>query len=511
MLHFVILKRSLPCGGLFIDLLFAVFKINTWSIKILSGNRRELRTMAGLEKRLAEQRRGKGRYIVAVLSMLLAVLAVAGASYYWFSGGIEQSKEKGSIVTPQNKVNIMVMGVDERSDDTGRSDTLFVVTVDTNTKEVAMLSVPRDTRVKIPGHGWDKINHAYAFGGHKLTQKAVEGLLGIKIDHYVTINISGFKKIIDAVGGVTIDVEKRMYYTDPYDDNGDDHGPFVIDLRPGVQHMDGRTAIQYVRYRDEEGDIGRVERQQTFLKALLKEVASPSVITKIPAIIREVSSVVTTDMSNSEMINLAKTLNDASKKGLKTDMVPGKPAFIDEISYWLPDVMALRKHVAQTLGVTMEEKYVATTQRDASEYETSIPKEMKVVETPKVTKTTNKDKTATSDKSKKSEKPEDSAGTSKPVMKKASSKVSVEVVNASGVAEIGDKVADILRGQGLEVASVTNTQNAYKNTVIISNTTDSTVVNKLSSLPFKYSLQITKDEGKTIDAVVVVGKDYTGK
>lgn len=468
--------------------------------------------MAGLEKRLAEQRRGKGKSVVAVLSILLAVLVVAGASYFWFSGGLEQSKERGSIVTPQNKINIMVMGVDERGDDVGRSDTLFVVTIDTNTKEVAMLSVPRDTRVKIPGHGWDKINHAYAFGGHKLTQQSVEGLLGIKIDHYITINIAGFKKIIDAVGGVTIDVEKRMYYSDPYDDNGDNHGPFVIDLRPGVQRMDGSRAIQYVRYRDEEGDIGRVERQQKFLKALMNEVASPSVITKIPAIIREVDSVVTSDMSTSEMLNLAKILNDASKKGLKTDMVPGKPAFIDEISYWLPDIMALRKHVAQTLGVTMEEKYVATTQREVTEYETSIPKEMKVVETPKVTKPANTDQTTAADKSKRAEKPDSSSEKGKDVNKKVNSaKVSVEVVNASGVAEAGDKVAEILRGQGLEVASVTNTANAYRNTVVISNTTDSRVVNKLSALPFKYSLQVTKDEGKTIDAVVVIGKDYTGK
>ncbi|AJQ29823.1 LCP family protein [Pelosinus fermentans] len=470
--------------------------------------------MAGLEKRLAEQRRGKGRSVIAVLGILLAVLAVAGASYVWFSGGIEQSKEKGSIVTPQNKINIMVMGVDERSDDTGRSDTLFVVTIDTNTKDVAMLSIPRDTRVKIPGHGWDKINHAYAYGGHKLTQQAVEGLLGIKMDHYITINIAGFKKIIDAVGGVTIDVEKRMYYSDPYDDNGEDHGPFVIDLRPGVQRMDGRMAIQYVRYRDEEGDIGRVERQQKFLKALMKEVASPSVITKIPAIVREVNSVVNSDMSTTEMLNLAKTLNDASKNGLRTDMVPGKPAFINEISYWLPDVMALRKHVAQTLGVAMEEKYVATTQKDASEYETSIPKEMKVVETPKVAKNAVPEK-KTPDKSKKddkNDKTDASADAGKSVSKKANSdKVSVEVVNASGMADAGDKIAAILRNRGFEVEGVTNTANAYKNTVVISNTTDSRVVNKLSSLPFKYSLQITKDEGKAIDAVVVVGKDYTGK
>lgn len=469
--------------------------------------------MAGLEKRLSEQRTGKGKRIAAVLGILVAIVVVAGASYFWFGGGLEQSKDnvKASIVTPQNKINIMVMGVDERSDDVGRSDTLFVVTIDTNTKEVAMLSVPRDTRVKIPGNGWDKINHAYAYGGHKLTQQAVEGLLGIKIDHYITINIAGFKKIIDAVGGVTIDVEKRMYYSDPYDDNGKDGGPFVIDLRPGVQHMDGNMAIQYVRYRDEEGDIGRVERQQKFLKALMKEVANPSVITKIPAIVKEVGSVVNSDLSTSEMLNLAKTLNDASKNGLKTDMVPGKPAFIDEISYWLPDVMALRKHVAQTLGVKMEEKYIATTQREANEYETSIPKEMKVAETPKIVKTTDAGKSTTPEKPKKSEKPDLSTDTSKPAMKKVASKVSVEVVNASGAAEAGEKIADILRNQGFEVSNVSNTQNAYKNTVIISNTTDSTVVNKLSSLPFKYSLQITKDEGRSTDAVVVIGKDYIGK
>lgn len=469
--------------------------------------------MAGLEKRLSEQRTGKGKRVVAVLSILLAILAVAGASYYWFGGGLEQSKDKqdkGSIVTPQNKINIMVMGVDERSDDVGRSDTLFVVTIDTNTKEVAMLSVPRDTRVKIPGHGWDKINHAYAYGGHKLTQQAVEGLLGIKIDHYLTINIAGFKKIIDAVGGVTIDVEKRMYYSDPYDDNGENGGPFVIDLRPGEQHMDGNTAIQYVRYRDEEGDIGRVERQHKFLKALMNEVASPSIITKIPAIIKEVSSVVNSDLSTSEMLNLAKILNNASKNGLKTDMVPGKPAYIDDISYWLPDVMALRRHVAQTLGVPMEEKYVAATQRDVHEYETSIPKEMKVAETPQVKKAA--EKSTAPEKPKKPEKPDASSDTSKPVVKKAAaSKVSIEVVNASGVADSGEKVAEALRSQGFEVSSVSNTQNAYKNTVVISNTTDSTVVNKLSSLPFKFSLQITKDESRATDAVVVIGKDYTGK
>ena len=466
--------------------------------------------MTGLERKLSRQERGKrnrGFAIVGILLTVLAVLAVATASYYWFGGFSGKTKEAGSIVSPENKVNIMVMGVDSRSDDVGRSDTLFVMTVDMKTKEVAMLSIPRDTRVKIPGNGWDKINAAYAYGGEKLSQQAVESLLGIKIDHHIVINVAGFKKIIDAMGGVTIDVEKRMYYNDPYDDDGG----LVIDLRPGVQHMDGRTAIQYVRYRDEEGDIGRVDRQQKFLKAVLSEVATPSVITKIPAIIREVSSVVKTDMSTTEMLSLAKILNDASKNGLKTDMVPGKPAYIDDISYWLPDLVALRRHVAQTLGVAIEDKYLAVTQREATEYETSLPKEMKIIDKPKpvqVPKTTTvPDKPKIEDRT-----GSNSSDASKSTTKNTSSgKVRVEIVNASGAPEAGEKIASMLRGQGIDVTNVTNVTNTYKNTVVVTNTTDSGVVNKLSGLPFKYSMNVTTDDSKSTDAVVVIGKDYVGK
>lgn len=464
--------------------------------------------MARLEKRLAEQRGSRKKRTFAILGILLAILAVASASYYWFTSSMGPTRPGEGMAIPQNKINIMVLGVDERGDDVGRSDTLFVVTVDTNTKEVAMLSIPRDTRVKIPGHGWDKINHAYAWGGHKLTQQAVEGLMGIKIDHYIMINIAGFKKIIDAIGGVTIDVEKRMYYSDPYDDNGDNGGPFVIDLRPGVQHMDGRTAIQYVRYRDEEGDIGRVQRQQKFLKAVMNEVTTPSVITKIPAIIREVSSVVKSDMSTTDMLSLAKILSDAQKKGLKTDMVPGKPAFISDVSYWLPDVVALRQHMADTLGVKMEDKYVVATKKEAADYETSIPREMKIVETPKAPTTPKPgDKP---DKPKTADKPDKPTADGKDEAK-ASGRVRVEVVNGSGSAEAGSAIAAQLRSQGFEVVSVTNLPNSYKNTVVISNTTNSSVVNKLSGLPFKYSLQVTKDESKSTDAVVVIGKDNAGK
>lgn len=460
--------------------------------------------MSRLEDRLMERRRLRRRRAAVSIVALLIFSAVAFASYWWFSGNLSENKRAGGFFSFQNRINILVMGVDERGDDVGRSDTMFVITVDTQSKAVSMLSVPRDTRVRFPNKGYDKINHAYALGGQKLAQQVVEDLLGINMDYYVMVNFNGFNKIIDAIGGIDIDVEKRMYYEDPYDDNGG----LVINLKPGLQHMDGKTAIQYVRYRDEEGDIGRVARQQKFIKAVFERVASPTVITRIPAIIQEVSSTIKTNMPTTEMLNLAKILNDAYKKGLKTDMVPGKPAYISDVSYWLPDLVALREHIAQTLGVAMSDQHITVTKREATEYETSIPKEMKVIETPKPPKSpTTADKTKAADKDK--DKDKTAAEPASPDAKTAKSdKIRLDIVNGSGNAAAGEKLAAVLRNRGFEVTSVSTSSTPYKNTVVISNTTNSAVVNKLTSLPFTYALQVTRDDGKSTQATVLIGKDY---
>jgi LCP family protein required for cell wall assembly len=427
----------------------------------------------------------------SVTAAILIFLLASGASYLWFTGGLK-SKRTGGLLSSPHKVNILVLGVDERADDVGRSDTMFAVTVDTETKDVSMLSIPRDTRVKIPGHGWDKINHAYAEGGAKLSQQAAEDLLGIPFDYYITINFAGFYKIIDAIGGVDVNVEKRMYYEDPYDN-------LRIDLRPGMQHMDGKTAIQYVRYRDEEGDIGRIQRQQKFIRAVMEQVASPSVIIKVPNIIKEVSSVVKTNMSTGDMLSLAKLINDANKKGLTTDMVPGRPAYIDDISYWLPDIEALRRHVAQIEGGVLEGKNLTDAREVAGAYQQSIPKEMKVLEVPKTLQTT---KPATDAKS------TDKTDATKTAKPPVPGKVTVSIVNASGNPAAGTKMAQTLKAQGIEVSDISNSGSVSANTIIVSYTTSSAVVNKLTGLPFKYVLQITKDDGRAVQAAVVIGKDY---
>ena len=260
------------------------------------------------------------------------------------------------------KKNIVVMGCDIRKDDVGRSDTLFVVMLDKSKKNAALLSVPRDTRVKIKGHGWDKINAAFAYGGQKLTRETVQDFLGIKLDNYVLVDFRGFKGLVDAVGGVDINVEKRMYYYDPYDG-------FEIDLRPGMQHMDGKTAMQYVRYRDEEGDIGRIRRQQKFLMALYKHIASKNIIAKIPGVSKQIMSMVKTDLSLKEMVELGNVMRDmVEKDGLKMSMVPGEPEYIDGISYWIPDIPKMRQKMADMQGVKISEKFNENTKKLEQEY-----------------------------------------------------------------------------------------------------------------------------------------------
>jgi cell envelope-related function transcriptional attenuator common domain len=447
--------------------------------------------MTNLERRLSDQRKQRQsftrRALTAVLCLTVFMVAV-GAGYIWFGGSLGGNKRTGGLAFSPHKVNVLVLGVDERSGDTGRSDTMFAVTVDTNSHEAALLSVPRDTRVKIPGHGWDKINHAYAFGREKLSQQAAEGLLGIPFDYYAVINFAAFEKIVDAVGGVDIDVEKRMYYRDPYDD-------LVIDLKAGPQHMDGRTAIQYVRYRDEGGDIGRIQRQQKFIKAMLARVTSPSIIVRIPAIIREISGAVRTNMSVSEMLSMAKLLNDAQNKGLRTDMVPGRPAYIDDISYWLPDIVALRQHVAQIQGGGLSGKNLAEAEQVTVEYERSIPREMKIIEAPKPAKPP-------------TAKPDDKPPAANAAKPAGADKVTVTVVNGSGNASLGAKMAEILKARGFEVAGVTTSPTSVNSTVIVSYTTSAAVVNKLTGLPFKYNLQVTKNDAQAANAAVFIGKDY---
>lgn len=205
------------------------------------------------------------------------------------------------------------------------------MTCDLTTKKVFLLSIPRDSRVEIPGRkNKDKINAAYAYGGIELTRETVENLLKVPIDYYVQTDFAGFETIIDQLGGIEIDVDKRMYYQ-----NSDGN----IDLQPGLQTLTGKEALGYVRYRqDALGDITRTGRQQAFLKAVAKKILTPEGLAMLPSILPDIYAALETDMSTKQLGALAMIMKDMDvETGLTTMTLEGNFLDLNGVSYWEVD------------------------------------------------------------------------------------------------------------------------------------------------------------------------------
>lgn len=282
--------------------------------------------------------------------VLLGLLA-AGGAMAWNSFFSPQGPTIPSVVDSDEgkKLNVLLLGIDPRDGETmSRTDTIIVASMDTRTKQMALLSIPRDTRVNIPGHGWDKINSASVYGGPELTMRVVSDLLGTPMRYYVLVNFNGFKSIVDALGGVTLDVEENMYHED-------DPG-YGINLRAGVQRLDGAKAIQYVRYRGYvTGDIERTQHQQKFLMALGREMLQPGAILKLPALIPEVKRYVKTNLTIENMYQLATAAKKLEGAKMVAQTLPGVPVNIGDGSYWGVDPNEARRVLAKLYnGETLE-------------------------------------------------------------------------------------------------------------------------------------------------------------
>ncbi|WP_066633883.1 LCP family protein [Desulfolucanica intricata] len=274
-----------------------------------------------------------------IIMLIVLALCMLGGGYlfamYWLYPAVPSDANilgDSAVETeelPEGRINMLLLGMDARKGETkARTDTIILASIDARGRQAAMLSIPRDTRVEIPGHGYDRINSANVYGGPELAVKTVEKLLGVPIDYYVLTNFNGFTDIVDTLGGVTIDVEKNMYYYDPTDD-------FLIDLKKGTQRMDGEKAIQYVRYRnDAMGDIARTQRQQKFLKALAEEMLQPSTIVKLPKLVPEIKRNVQTNLGVMDMLALARAGKNMNDIEIVSETLPGRFMDINGLSYW---------------------------------------------------------------------------------------------------------------------------------------------------------------------------------
>ena len=234
------------------------------------------------------------------------------------------------------RINVLLLGIDDGDSEAAKSepkrtDAIVVLSFDPDEHKISMISIPRDTMVRLPGHkGYDKINAAYAYGGVAMAKQTVANLLRIPIHYYALVNWQGFIEVMNIIGGVDLYVDKDMHYEDPY-------ANLVIDIKHGSQHLDGKRSGQYVRFRsDELGDIGRVQRQQKFLKALGLQMFSVENITKIPSIISTIQKYVETDMTTVTTLKAVRSYNILSDNKIRSGMLYGN--FYDApsgTSYWL--------------------------------------------------------------------------------------------------------------------------------------------------------------------------------
>lgn len=280
--------------------------------------------------RLVQQTIGLGAVAKAAGGILLLMVVMLGTN----SAPLASSPSPGaptlaagvpSAAPDPDELTFLILGVDSMQD-RGRSDTVLLVRLMLKQKKVHILSIPRDTYAVIErpnGVIEDKLNHSFRFGGAELTKKTVESNLGIKVDYFGVVDYDLFRKAIDLIGCVELDVEKRYYYVDKA-------GGLKVDLFPGKQQLCGDKALQYVRFRhDAMGDEGRIVRQQKFLGAALGKLKDPKVVTYVGFKLPSLLEYVTTDVPSQVAMNLLWKVKDITAKDLSMASVPGDGKLMD--------------------------------------------------------------------------------------------------------------------------------------------------------------------------------------
>jgi polyisoprenyl-teichoic acid--peptidoglycan teichoic acid transferase len=229
---------------------------------------------------------------------------------------LEDTKVETPAWSSKGRVTFLLLGTDQREGDPSppRTDTIMVATIDPETRTAGILSLPRDLWVSIPGYANERINSAYALGeadkpggGPELARKTVEQLLGVPIHHYALVGFAGFEKLVNLIGGVVVDVE-RPIKDNEYPDQ--DYNVRRIFFQPGLQRLDGESALWYVRTRHADSDFGRARRQQQFLLGVRRQALQLNLLPKAPAMIAALSDAVKTDLRTTEILGLANIAKD---------------------------------------------------------------------------------------------------------------------------------------------------------------------------------------------------------
>ncbi len=335
-----------------------------------------LRESIKQKRRIRAQRRRKALFRLLILLLLLLAL-VAGLIYAGYkiytigdnayqnyqavyAGYKERRQQRLGDIKPDfdGYTNVLIMGLDDGADEVQggrRPDTIMIASLNNQTGQVRFINIPRDTWLALPVSGSQvRLKDMYTAGGTPMVVKAISNLLGIAVHQYIAIDMSTFTDLIDIIGGIDLYVEKDMDYEDPA-------ANFAIHIKQGYQHLDGTKSQEYLRYRsDDLGDVGRIQRQQQFLKALYQKVLQLETIPKLPAIAEVLHKKADSSAEIFDSLHLVNVLRHLSTSQPISITLPGVQAEGDN-SIWLPDDTAIHKR--------MQELFPVETLNDASEEE----------------------------------------------------------------------------------------------------------------------------------------------
>ncbi len=410
--------------------------------------------------------RGTSWVAVVVVVVLGSALGIAAGSFlaWWLPIANVTGTSFMDIVSGpfegQGTIRLLVIGEDntagKATDRNGLSDTLVVMAIDTDNKQVRAISIPRDTRVDIPGHGKQKINHAHVYGGPDLTRTVIEELLGIEIDNYVKVTTTGLRGLVDLLGGVYINIDRDMHYVDR-------RGGLYIDLKATgeKQLLNGDEAEQYVRFRhDRHGDLGytmedgkrvpagRVVRQQKFMRALANRVISLPTRRERAEFLRKAyeKKYLISDLDVVDWDGLADFFKDIDIEHIKMNVLPGEPRTVAGGSYWIVD----DDDLAELVNINM---YFAPLKEETVD--------------------------------------------------------GVEVLNGCGTAGVADKVAQLLTDEGFSISRTDNAPSFdYKRCFIITRKGKIEPVQRIAKLLDCDDIREEDADKGDVDVTVVVGKDF---
>lgn len=472
-----------------------------------------------IENKKKKKGKKKGHKIIVTILILILIAIITASSWFGYkvyTNGGGEFNLKGVLATMVGhdkktienlpKIYCLVTGQSQNL-----TDTIMLCSYDPKTQEASILSIPRDTFVgtnRYSANSYNKINALYQTSPQK-TLDAVNKITGLNVQYYLNVDTEALKEIVDSIGGVYFDVPIDMDYDDPSQD-------LHIHLKAGYQLLDGNKAEQAVRFRHNnngtsypieygDNDLGRMKTQRAFIEAVIKKLATPSTLTKVPELIKVLEKNITTNLDISKAKDYAPYAVEFKTENLKTATLPGTPELFNSLWFFTPNKTEVKTVVEDLFGNQEEEDIQKANEENKNINSTNVSGNITSNKTTnnKVTNATNSNvlsNTTTSKVSKNSSISED--------QKNKNNQIKIELLNGTSDNQKLNEVKTKLKELGYNVTKTGITSNTSKTTIINRTGKSSTIVNEIKNNLNNTGNSFSGSDNSNVDITIIIGNDY---